>query len=162
MSIKGWLLAGAAVGALGAGVANAQPSFTLNPSAVGLNGTAFTANNETLADFATITLFPPSQSGPTLFTDNGTLAISTFGNGSSIIVPPGLNTSGGYALYYQFQGSGQQNTPTVGTGTVGTFSSLNFQFYGAPITGSGVTYSTTGGTPTGIGTPIELATGSFI
>lgn len=137
--------------------ASAAPVFTFNPGAVGLTGASVTADNQILADYSTITL-TPSGSGAT-FTVRGALDITAFTLNSSPVGASGLNTS--YALYYLFTGAGTQNTANLAPGTLGTFTSLTYTLYGAPVTGP-LTFSPTGTQPTGIGTPIALATGSLI
>lgn len=145
---------------VGSVAAMAAPVFTLNPSALGIAGAGgqFTADNETLTDNATIVLTP--SGGGATFTDRGTLSINQFQLGSSSVVASGLNSA--YTLYYLYSGAGTQNTPNIVPGTLGAFTSLNYSFYAAPITGGVVTYSNTGAQPTGIGAPILLATGSLI
>jgi hypothetical protein len=148
--------------ALTAAIATAQPAvaapvFTFNPSAVGLSGGSVTADNQILSNFSTITLTPTGSTAT--FSVRGALDISSFTLNNSPVGAPGLNTS--YALYYLFNGTGTQNSPNLAPGTLGTFSSLNFTLYGAPITGT-LTFSNSDTQPTGIGAPITLATGSLI
>jgi hypothetical protein len=135
----------------------AAPVFTFNPSAVGLTGASVTADNQILADFSTITL-TPSGSGAS-FTVRGALDISAFTLNSQPAGAAGLNTS--YALYYLYNGTGTQSSANLTPGTLGTFSTLNFTLYGAPITGT-LSFSNSDTQPTGIGAPITLATGSLI
>jgi hypothetical protein len=116
-----------------------------------------TADNQILSNFSTITL-TPSGSGAS-FTVRGALDITSFTLNNSPVGAPGLNTS--YALYYLFNGAGTQNSPTLAPGTLGTFSSLNFTLYGAPITGT-LAFNNSDTQPTGIGAPITLASGSLI
>jgi hypothetical protein len=148
--------------ALGASIAfapaaMAAPIFTFNPSAVGLTGASVTADNQILSNFSTITL-TPSGSGAS-FTVRGALDITSFTLNNSPVGAPGLNTS--YALYYLFNGAGTQDSPTLAPGTLGTFSSLNFTLYGAPITGT-LAFNNSDTQPSGIGAPITLASGSLI
>jgi hypothetical protein len=147
----------AAVAIATASPAVAAPTFTFAPSAVGLSGGSVTADNEILSNFSTITL-TPNGSGAA-FTVNGALDITSFTLNSSPVGATGLNSS--YALYYLFSGSGTQNSSTLQPGTLGTFSSLNYTLYAAPITGT-LTFSNSNTQPTGIGTPISLATGSLL
>lgn len=137
--------------------AQAAPVFTFTPSAVGLTGGAVTADNEILSDFSTITL-TPSGSGAA-FTVRGALDITAFTRNSSPVGATGLNTS--YALFYLFNGAGTQNSPNLAPGTLGTFTSLNYTLWAAPITGT-LAFSNTDAPPSGIGTPIRLATGSLL
>jgi hypothetical protein len=135
----------------------AAPTFTFNPSAVGLTGGSVTADNQILSDFSTITL-TPSGSGAA-FTVRGTLDISAFTLANAPVGAQGLNTS--YALYYLYSGTGTQNSPNLAPGTLGTFSTLNYTLFGAPVTGT-LGFRNSDTQPTGIGTPIALATGSLI
>lgn len=135
----------------------AAPTFTFNPSAVGLTGGSVTADNQILSDFSTITL-TPSGSGAT-FSVRGTLDINAFTLANAPVGATGLNTS--YALYYLFNGTGTQSSPNLAPGTLGTFSTLNYTLYGAPITGT-LRFNNSDTQPLGIGTPITLASGSLI
>ena len=153
-------LTGAAAIALALGLgasASAAPVFTYTPGAIGLNGSPVTADSATLTDYATIVL-TPTATGAT-FTEHGTLNISAFTLGTNAVSASGLDST--YALYYTFSGAGTQNTPTIQPGTSGTFTSLNFSFFGAPVTGP-LSFSPAGGPPSGIGTSTLLATGSLI
>jgi hypothetical protein len=152
------LLLGSALAFVATAGAMAAPVFTFTPSSLGLTGGAVTADTQTLSDYATITL-TPTPTGAS-FTETGALNIGSFSNGNSVAAASGLDST--YALYYLFSGAGTQNTATITTGTTGTFSSLNFQFYAAPVTGSQVTFSNSNVAPTGIGTPILLGNGALI
>jgi len=101
------------------------PSFTLDPSGVGLSGSSFTANSVQLSDYATVWL-----PGDGTFTETGFMAVTSFQLDGQPVVAPGLNT-GGYGLYVEFSGAGTFSTPYTGT-----FSSLTYTLYGyngAPI-----------------------------
>lgn len=148
----------AVTASIAAPAAHAAPTFTFNPSAVGLTGGSVTADNQILSQFSTISL-TPTGSGSASFTVRGALDITAFTLNNSPVGASGLNTS--YALYYLFNGAGTQNTATLQPGTLGTFSSLNYTLFGAPITGT-LGFSNTDTQPTGIGTPIALATGALI
>jgi hypothetical protein len=99
------------------------PSFTLDPTAAGLNGPEFTANNLIVSDFSTVTL-----SGST-FSDTGYLAVSAVQNAGSTTTPGGLNST--YGLVFQFTGSGNATAadPTTAP-TSGSFTSLTYTLYG--------------------------------
>jgi hypothetical protein len=140
----------------GAASAFALPQFTLDPAAAGLTGAAFTADNIILSDFATVA-FTPNGTGGLNFTDNGVLAVSAFQLGSST-VSTGLNTT--FGLYFQFTGTGSQNTLVLNNSTAGTFSSLNYNLYGYDVSGA-VTYLPSNTTPTGVSDPVLLATGAL-
>ena len=145
------------------GAAQALPQFVLSPSSVGLNGSAFTADNFMISDFSTITL---TSTGPTTqsFTDNGTLAVSNFQLGSNgSISTPGLNST--YGLYLNFAGTGTQTTTSPGNSN-GTFSTLNFTLNGYNRNaGDTITYLPGNSTPLDNGTPvtpIALAAGALV
>lgn len=135
----------------------ALPVFTFNPSAAGLTGSNVTADNLIISDFSTVVL-TPSGTGAT-FTDTGVLPVVQYQLGGTPLSGTGLNTS--YGLYFGFNGSGTQNTPTLQDGTSGVFTTLNFTLFGYNVTGP-VTYLPTNTTPTGVVAPIALATGSLI
>ena len=104
--------------------ASALPSFTFNPTAAGLAGTAFTADNILISDYATVR-FGAGNS----FTETGFLSISGAQLGGITLVPQGLNSS--YGMYIQFTGNGNTGTGNPGSvGTSGTFTTLTYQLYG--------------------------------
>lgn len=138
--------------------AQALPQFTFDPSAVGLSGAAFTADNIIISNYSTATL-TPNLSGGADFTETGVLPVSAFQLGSNFVVPGGLNTS--YGLYFGFDGAGTQSTPTLEAGTIGSFDTLTFTLYGHGISGA-ITYLPTNTTPTGATDVIALATGTLI
>lgn len=143
----------------GTSSAYALPQFTFNPAAAGLAGTQFTADDIILTDYSTVTL-TPTATGAT-FTDNGVLPVGIFSTGGSFVTPSGLNTT--YGLYFQFTGTGTQNTQTFTAATQGTFNTLNYQLFGFNITpGTPVTFNPSNTTPTGVTNPILLGTGSLI
>ncbi|MEP7057228.1 MAG: flocculation-associated PEP-CTERM protein PepA [Caldimonas sp.] len=143
----------------------ALPPFTLNPAAVGLDGSAFTADNILLSDFSTVTF-----SDSTHFSDTGYLSITGFQLGGGNIDAIGLNAlppggTAGYSLFFHFTGTG---TLTQGTGTTvasvptfGNFDTLNYELIGA---NGNSTFSTTGNVPAvhTFGTTQTLATGSLL
>jgi hypothetical protein len=140
-----------------ASVASALPVFTFSPTGAGLVGPSVTADNLIISNFSTVT-FTPSGSGAT-FTDTGVLPVVEYQLGGTPLANTGLNTS--YGLYFGFDGTGTQNTPTLQSGTSGVFTTLNFTLYGYNVTGP-VTYLPSNTTPTGVVAPVALATGSLI
>jgi hypothetical protein len=138
--------------------AHALPQLTFNPGAVGLDGAAFTADNIIISNYSTVTL-TPNGSGGADFTDVGVLPVGAFQLGSSFVLPAGLNST--YGLYFGFEGTGTQNTPTLEIGTVGAFDTLNFTLYGHEIAGA-ITYLPSNTTPTGATNVVALATGTLV
>lgn len=154
-AVAGAVLATAAM----ASAAEALPQFTLDPSAVGLNSTgAFTADNIIISDFSTVVITPDGKGGAT-FTDSGVLPVTAFQLGATPITGTGLNTT--YGLYFGFDATGVQDTPTFTSETDGSFTSLNYTLYGYNVTGP-VSYNPTNTTPDGVVAPIALATGTLI
>ena len=105
--------------------ASALPSFTLDPSAVGLAGATFSADNLLIVDYSTVT-----EGAGSSFTETGYLSVSAAQLGSSFVSTPGLNTS--YGLYIQFSASGNTifgSNPLTGP-TLGTINSLSYTLYG--------------------------------
>jgi len=135
----------------------ALPVFTFSPSGAGLTGPNVTADNLVISDFSTV-VFTPSGTGAT-FTDTGVLPVVQYQLGGTPLTGTGLNTS--YGLYFGFDGTGTQNTPTLTSGTDGVFTTLNFTLFGYNVTGP-VTYLPTNTTPTGVTAPVALATGTLI
>jgi hypothetical protein len=133
-------------------------TFTFNPGAIGLNGTAVTADNVLLSDY-----FSVQQTSPTAFTEQGFLSVTGFQLNNTNLVAGGLNST--YSLYIQFSGSG---TLTQGAGadprttsTSGVFNSLTYSLFGVngqtsfPLTGTTFNVTTAGA-------PTLLATGSLL
>ena len=118
------------------------PQFTWNPTGAGLTGSTFTADNIIVSDFATVTF----TSGTT-FHEEGYLGVSSFQLGGKDIVAGGLNST--YSFYFHFTGDGVVN---------GAFSSLNYQLFGT----NAVPTFGPGGTISGAGAPVQLASGSLI
>ena len=102
--------------------AEALPQFTFNPGAVGLNGSSFTADNINISDFSTVAIAPDGLGGGT-FTDTGVLPVINFQLGNANATAVGLNST--YGLYFGFDGTGVQNTPTFTSDTKGTFTTLD-------------------------------------
>ncbi len=135
--------------------ASALPSFTLDPSAVGLAGTRFTADNILISDYATVRF----GAGNT-FRETGFLSISGAQLGGTTLLPGGLN--GGYGMYISFSGTG-----TVGAGdpslvgTSGIFNTLTYTLYGYNGSASFGFDASNNPTETASGEKI-LATGSLL
>jgi hypothetical protein len=108
----------------------ALPSFTLNPSAAGMNGSAFTADNILISDFSSVTF-----TDATHFTDTGLLQVSSVQLAGSTFTPPGLNAAGGYSLWFAFSGTGHLTSGSASTLATspadGTFDALTYTFDGA-------------------------------
>lgn len=115
----------AAVAACGA--ASALPSFTFNPSAVGLTGATFTADNLLVSDFATVTY---TSTG---FTETGYLQITGAQLGGSQALTTGLGST--YGLYIAYSASAT-NALSTGSFTAGNFNTLTYTLYGFNGTGT--------------------------
>lgn len=107
----------------------AFPTFTFTPSAVGLNGSAVTADNALLSNFSNLT-----YTGLTTFTQSGFLSITGLQLGGSNVTAGGLNST--YSLYFQFEGTGHLTTGTALTDkqsavTAGVFDTLSYTLVGA-------------------------------
>jgi len=173
------LLVGAATALLtmaGAGSASAAPvTFTWNPNAAGITTTApqqFTANDITTAEYGSIIL---GGAGPGTFTNSGIVNLSAFTLNGSDALSPG-NTLGagnglfgtGYVLYATFQASGTTTATAIPTTTStinSPITSFNFQLFLAPADSSAApkfSASAAGASVSGIGTAVELATGSEV
>jgi len=173
------LLVGAATALLtmaGAGSASAAPvSFTWNPNAIpGITTTdpqQFTANDITTAAYGSIVL-----SGAGTFTATGIVNLSAFTLNGADALPPGSTLGAGnsalfgtgYVLYATYQGSGTTAANTLPTTTstiTNSITSFNYQLFLAPADSSAApTFvgSAAGASVSGIGTPVELATGSEV
>lgn len=138
----------------------ALPAFTLNPSAAGMNGSSFTADNMLISDFSSVTF-----TDPTHFTDTGLLEVTSFQLGGNTFTPAGLNSSGGYSLWFAFSGTGHLTSGTASTIATspsnGTFDALTYTFNGAA--GPSTFSIGAGNVPTRSGpAAILLASGSLI
>lgn len=132
----------------------ALTEFSFDPSAAGLNGTAYTADNWLISNYSVITFGADNT-----FTETGYLTISAAQLGGSAVLPEGLNST--YGLYIQFTGSGTltQNGNPGTTATFGSLSSLSYTLYGYNGTAS---FGVTGTTPTETATgEIALAQGTL-
>ena len=151
-------------GLIGAGLlalsaaASALPSFTFDPSAVGLGGSSFTADNLLISDYARVTT---DISGG--FTETGFLSITSAQLGDDLLIPSGLNVANtGYSLYISFTGTGQQTSGTnpLSGPTSGVFNTLDYTLWAAP---GKATFSFTNNSPvTSATNAIALASGSLI
>ena len=103
-AVKRTLLAVALAMAYGNASALTLPEFTWNPAGAGLTGTAFTADNIIVSDFATVT-FTSRQT----FHEEGYLGVSSFQFAGKDIAAGGLNST--YSLYFHFTGDGVVNGP---------------------------------------------------
>lgn len=128
--------------AVACGNASALPEFTWNPSAAGLTGPSFVADNIIVSNFATVTF-----TSATTFHEAGFLGVSSFQLAGTDIAVGGLNST--YSLFFQFTGDGVINGP---------FSGLTYSLYG---TNSVPTFGP-GGAISGLVAPTLLATGSLI
>lgn len=134
-------------------------TFTWDPNAaVPGAGGAFTADNITVQDYATVNV---SSGGA--FTESGLVNMSSFLNGGSTVSLPNLDQS--YALYLSFTASGTQSSgsviPTPGSSITGTFNNLSYTMFAA--SGKPIFTATSGGASvSGLGSPITLATGSLL
>ena len=150
----------AAVAASCATSAFAAPTFTFDPSKVGLSGTAVTADQIIVSDYSNV-----SFTDATHFTERGYLSFASFQSGGTTLPSlGGLNSS--YSLYIPFSGTGTLKGGTAGTNlattpTFGDFNTLTYSLVGA---NGPTTFTATGTAPTvsGSGTPITLASGSLI
>lgn len=147
--------------ALGAACSSswALPTFTFNPSAVGLAGSSFTGDNILTSDFSGVTF-----SDATHFVDNGFLQVTSVQLGGTTFTPTGLNSA--YGLWFRFQATGHLTTGNASTLLTapesGVFDTLTYTFSGNNGT---QTFSATpaGGTcVSGCSGATTLANGSVI
>ncbi len=134
----------AAVAACGA--ASALPAFTFNPSAVGLSGSSFSADNLLVSDFASVTYTA------TGFNESGFLQITGAQLGGSQIATTGLGST--YGLYIAFSATATNALPAGGPISAGTFDTLTYTLYG--FNGAGTFTATSAPAPT-----ITLGSGSL-
>jgi len=107
----------------GATAAN-LPQFTFDPTAVGLAGAAFMADNLLISNYSTVTLGTGNS-----FTETGYLAITSAQLAGSTFLPAGLG--GSYGMYIAFTGSGTTSGgDPASVPTFGTLSSLSYTLYG--------------------------------
>ena len=150
----------AAVAATCATSAFAAPTFTFDPSKVGLSGTAITADQVIISDYTNVAF-----TDTTHFTERGFLSFASFQNGGTTLGNlGGLNST--YSLYIPFTGTGTLAagaTPASLTSTpsFGSFDTLTYSLVGA---NGPTTFSFVGNTPTVTpsGGTTTLATGSLI
>lgn len=112
-----------------AATASAAPVFTVDPSAVGLAGAAFTADTLTLTTFSTVNFTGSSGTGIS-FSQSGFLPVVAAANGVSQTPTTGLGST--YSLYFSFTATGVQNSPNVTTqATSGSYSSIDIRLIGS-------------------------------
>jgi PEP-CTERM motif len=135
--------------------ASALPAFTFNPAGAALSGTAFTADNMLISDYATVRFGPGNT-----FTETGFLSISGAQLGGVTLVPPGLNST--YGMYIKFTGTGNTGAGDPGlVGTSGTFTTLTYTLFGYNGTASFGFDAGNNPTETAAG-EVTLATGSLV
>jgi hypothetical protein len=144
-----------AAGLLAASVsASALNSFTFDPGIAGLAGTAFTADNLLISDYATVT-----QTSATTFSETGFLAITGAQLNNSTLSVAGLNSSWGMYIEFTATGTTTGGDPLASV-VSGSFTSLSYTLYGYNGT---ATFGFSGTTPTTTATsPVVLAMGSLI
>ena len=113
-----------ALAAASMGASADLPSFTLDPSAVGLTGAAFTADNLLISNYSTI-----ANGDAGSFTEMGYLSVTGAQLGGGLASTPGLNED--YSLYVQFSGAGQTvfGTDYMSGPTFGVLNSLSYTLY---------------------------------
>jgi hypothetical protein len=123
------MAAGIAVG-LSTAASAATTTFTWSPGGANppLVGGDITADNITIADFASATINPVTGD----FTEVGALKVTQFQLGGSGAPSTGLNST--YSLYVMFTASGNQGGPIPGVGgtTSGPITSISYQLIAVP------------------------------
>ena len=106
-------------------------TFTLNPNAVGLNGTNVTADTLVLSDYAQISFIP---TGPTtaMFMDAGYLPVIGFQLNGQAVAPAGyLAPDGsGWGAYIRYAGTGTQVLSPQGVPVSATYQTLTYDLVG--------------------------------
>lgn len=159
-TVAGLALTAASTSGASAGIVN----FTWDPSAVGLDGSSFTANDATGSNFSDIhinnTTGAFTESGfielGKFFINPGSNAVNTPGNGTT--TDPGHPT--GYNLYITYTAAGVV-TPLGGGNFAGTYTSLNYDLKGDKEAKPTFTFAAENWTATFVN-PIELANGVLI
>jgi hypothetical protein len=133
LQLLGFAVGLSVAAATAASAAPIQTMFTWNPAGASnnLNGGSVTADNITIADFASETIDPTTGA----FTEVGVLKIAGFLNGGSGVSAPGLNATNGYSLYLTYTASGNQGGPlptTPGTTISGSINSISYTLWGNP------------------------------
>lgn len=107
---------------------SAHAAFTWNPGAVGLAGSAFTADGLVLGDHARITF---SGDGAT-FTDTGYLPVLGFTLDGRVFTPPGFDAADGtgWGAYIAYAGTGAQSWLAPGVPGDATFERLSYEIVG--------------------------------
>ncbi len=121
------------------------PSFTFDPSAVGLNGSAFTAENLIVSNFATVATSPAG------FSETGFLSITSAQSGGSSASTPGLNST--YGLYIAYTATGE-NDFSAGGFYGGVITDYSYTLYG--FNGAGTFSPTSAPVPS-----VTLGTGAL-
>ena len=108
----GGLLAAMVVFAAAANHAQAAEIFTWTPQALGLNGTAFTADAISFADYDRI----EQAADNTTFTEAGYLPITGFSLSGQAVTPAGLNSpdGAGWGAYMRLTASGPLAVSAIG------------------------------------------------
>lgn len=137
----------AAAAVVACSAASALPSFTFNPAGAGLAGSAFTADNLLISDFATVT------STATGFTETGYLSITGAQLGGANVMS-GLGS--GYGLFLKFDAVGTNILAPGGAVSYGNLASLTYTLYGY----NGPAYSFTPTSAPSLTTSVVLGSGS--
>ena len=151
------MVAGIAVGAT-TGASAATTTFTWSPGGANppLNGGDVTANNITIADFASATIDPVTNN----FTETGALLVTAFSLTGVPQPATGLNST--YSLYMTFNATGNQGGPIPPSGSTitGSISSISYTLWAVP--GAAPTFTVTNGNVgiTNNGGAFALATGT--
>lgn len=129
--------------------AQAANSFTFDPSAAGLTGTSFTADNVLISDYSTVTF-----DGSGGFTETGFLPITSFQLGGTAVTADGLNSTYGMYVSYTASGTTTSEDPLT-TPTIATFQTLTYTLYG--YNGTAATFGFAADN-----TPTETASGEVV
>ncbi|MEO8299603.1 MAG: flocculation-associated PEP-CTERM protein PepA [Burkholderiales bacterium] len=105
------------------GASAAEPPFTFDPSAIGLTGATFTADNLLISDYSRVTF-----TGATTFAETGFLPVAAALSGGGAAATTGLGST--YGMYFSYSGTGTTTggDPTTGD-TSGSFTTLTYQLY---------------------------------
>lgn len=125
----------------------ALPTFSIDPTAVGLNGEALTGDNFIISDFSTVLV-----SG-NKFTEQGFLAVRAIELEGDVVEAFGPRST--YGLYFAFNATG-----TMSSATTGHFDTLSYTLYG--YNGTQAKFGFSGNTTTVSKTGTVLATGTLV
>ena len=150
----------AAATVIGSGAALAGPLSTWNPGALpGFTGGQITQfDNFNATHYASITVNTLTGN----FSEVGALNVTTFLNGGTTVLSPGLGST--YSLYYTFTATGNQGggVPSCLFCVVsGPINSLNYTLWATPNSSPVFTASTAGVAITGNGGAVAVATGQL-